>query len=423
MIGSATEFPMKRRVVITGAGVVSPVGNSLQEFWSSLTEGRSGIRRLAHFDTTDYSSKIAGTVENFHPEQYVSPKEAKRMDRFAQFAFAASKMALDHSGIDLDKVDREMFGVLIGSGVGGMKILEEQHHVLIEKGAKRLSPFCIPMMIINMASGVVAMNFGLKGPNTAVSTACATGTHAIGDAYRIIERGEADLVLAGGSEAALTPMGLAGFCAMRALSTSYNDQPERASRPFERNRDGFVMAEGSGVVLLEELGHAAKRGACILGEIVGYGMSADAYHITAPSPDGDGAARAMRAALRNGQLAPEAVSYINAHGTSTPLNDKLETQAVKKVFGDHARRLVVSSTKSHMGHLLGAAGGVETIATLLAIQEGVAPPTINYEEPDPECDLDYAPNVAREMHITYAMSNSFGFGGTNATIIFKRFDQ
>ncbi len=413
---------MKKRVVVTGAGVISPVGNTLNEFWNSLKTGRSGIKRLTHFDTAEYSSKIAGVVENFDPEHYVSSKEARRMDRFTQFALAASKMALEHSGLDLEKVDREMFGVLIGSGVGGMKVLEEQHLIMLDKSPKRISPFCIPMLIINMASGMVAMNFGLKGPNAAVSTACATGTHAIGDAYRIVERGEAELMLAGGSEAALTPMGLAGFCAMRALSTSFNDQPERASRPFDRNRDGFVMAEGSGIVLLEELEHAQKRGARILGEITGYGMSADAYHMTAPSPDGDGAARAMRAALRSGGLVPESVSYINAHGTSTPLNDKLETEAVKSVFGEHAKKLVISSTKSHMGHLLGAAGGVEAIATLLAMQEGIAPPTINYEEPDPECDLDYAPNVAREMPITCAMSNSFGFGGTNATIIFKKFE-
>jgi 3-oxoacyl-[acyl-carrier-protein] synthase II len=408
--------------VATGAGVVSPVGNNLQDFWNSLKTGRSGIKRLTYFDTTDYSSKIAGTVENFNPENYMSSKEAKRMDRFVQFAFAASKMAIEHSKVDLEKVDRELFGVLIGSGVGGMKILEEQHLVMLERGPRRLTPFCIPMLIINMASGMVAMNFGLKGPNTAVSTACATGTHAIGDAYRIIERGEANLILAGGTEAALTPMGLAGFCAMRALSTSYNDQPERASRPFDRTRDGFVMAEGAGVVLLEELEHAKGRGADILGEIVGYGMSSDAYHITAPSPDGDGAARSMRAALRSAHLAPEQISYINAHGTSTPLNDKLETEAVKTVFGHHARKLVISSTKSHMGHLLGAAGGVEAIATLLSIRENLAPPTINLQEPDPECDLDYAPNAARELNIQYAMSNSFGFGGTNATIIFKRFE-
>jgi 3-oxoacyl-[acyl-carrier-protein] synthase II len=411
---------MKKRVVITGAGVVSPVGCTLQTFWDSLITGRSGIKPVTSFDTTGYASKIAGIVADFEPEQYIPSKEAKRMDRFAQFAFAASKMALDHSGIDLEKVDREMFGVLIGSGVGGLSIIEEQHFIVRERGPKRLTPFFIPMLIINMASGMVAMNFGLKGPNTAVSTACATGTHAIGDAYRIIERGEADLMLAGGSEAALTPMGIAGFCAMRALSTGYNDQPERASRPFDRNRDGFVMAEGAGVVLLEEFEHATRRGAAVLGELIGYGMSADAFHITAPSPDGDGAARSMRAALRSAKISPEEVAYINAHGTSTPLNDKLETQAVKAVFGEHARKLAMSSTKSHMGHLLGAAGGVEAIATLLAMRNNLAPPTINYEEPDPECDLDYVPNSPREMDMRCAMSNSFGFGGTNATIIFKK---
>jgi len=301
-----------------------------------------------------------------------------------------------------------------------MTSIEEQHLIFLEKGPRRLSPFFIPMLIINMASGMVAMNYGFKGPNSAVSTACSTGTHAIGDAYRIVERDEADIILAGGTEAALTPIGFGGFCAMRALTKSRNDDPERASRPFDRTRDGFVMSEGAGVVLLEELEHARNRGAGILGEIVGYGMSAAAYHMTAPAPDGDGALRSMRAALRSARIAPEEVSYINAHGTSTPLNDKLETEAVKSLFGGHARKLAVSSTKSHMGHLLGASGGVEAIATLLACKSGVVPPTINYEEPDPECDLDYVPNTAREMNVEYAMSNSFGFGGTNATLVFKK---
>jgi len=408
-------------VVITGAGVISPVGNTLEKFWDSLKVGRSGVKRLTHFDTSEYSSKVAGTVEDFKPDEYFSSKEIKRSDRFAQFALAASKMALVHSGIELDKMDRDRAGVLIGSGIGGIATMGEQHATFIERGQRRISPFAIPMLIINMASGIVAMSFGLKGPNTAVSTACATGSHAIGDAYRIIERDEADAMLAGGSEAALTDFGFGAFCAMRALTTSRNDEPERASRPFDRLRDGFVMSEGAGVIVLEEMEHARTRGANILGEIIGYGMSADAYHITAPSPDGEGAARAMRAGLKSARLAPEAISYINAHGTSTPLNDKLETDAVKAVFGDHARKLAISSTKSHMGHLLGAAGGVEAIATLFAMQESVVPPTINYEEPDPECDLDYVPNVAREMNVEYAMSNSFGFGGTNATLVFKRY--
>ena len=411
---------MRRRVVVTGAGVISPVGNTIEQFWDSLKNGRSGIRRLTHFDVSKYSSQVAGTVEDFNPEDYFSSKEARRMDRFVQFALAASKMALESSGIDLDRTDLERVGVLIGSGVGGMTTIEDQHIIFLEKGPRRLSPFFIPMLIANMASGVVAMNFGLKGPNSAVSTACATGTHAIGDAYRIIERDEADAILAGGSEAALTPIGFGGFCAMRALTTSRNDDPERASRPFDRTRDGFVMSEGAGVVALEELEHAQKRGAKIWGEVVGYGMSADAYHMTAPAPDGDGALRSMRAALRGAGISPDAVSYINAHGTSTPLNDKLETEAVKSLFGDHAYKLAISSTKSHMGHLLGASGGVEAIATLLAIGNGVVPPTVNYEEPDPECDLDYVPNISREMAVEYAMSNSFGFGGTNATLVFKR---
>jgi 3-oxoacyl-[acyl-carrier-protein] synthase II len=411
---------MQRRVVATGAGVVSPVGNTLEKFWESLKNGRSGIKRLDYFDTSKYSSKVAGMVEDFNPEDYFSAKEVRRHHKFIHFAVAASKMTLAHSGLDLDSVDRERIGVLIGSGAGGMSSTEEQVVVLREKGPRRISPFFIPMLLVNMASGVVAMTFGLKGPNSAVSTACATGTHAIGDAYRIIERDEADLILAGGSEAALTPLGFGGFCAMRALTTSGNDEPERASRPFDRTRDGFVMSEGAGVILLEELEHARKRGANILGEIIGYGMSADAHHITAPAPNGDGAVRSMRAAIRSAGISPELITYINAHGTSTPLNDKLETAAVKSVFGDHSRKLAISSTKSHMGHLLGASGGVEAIATLLCMKDSVIPPTINYEEPDPECDLDYVPNEAREVKVDHAMSNSFGFGGTNATLIFKR---
>jgi len=411
---------MNRHVVVTGAGVISPIGSNIEEFWKSLKNGKSGIRRLTHFDTTDFPCKVAGTVEEFNPEEYFPSKKAKRMDRFVQFATAASKMALDNSGVDLDRVDTERFGVIIGSGVGGMPTLLEQHLTLLERGPKRLSPFFIPMLIINMASGTVAMMFGLKGPNTAISTACATGSHAIGDAYHIIKRDEADMFLAGGSEAALIPLGVGGFCAMRALTTSRNDDPERASRPFDRTRDGFVMSEGAGIVMLEEREHARKRGANILGEIIGYGMSADAHHLTAPAPNGEGAVRSMRAALKSARTSPDLVSYINAHGTSTPLNDKFETEAVKTVFGDHARKIVISSTKSHMGHLLGAAGGVEAIATLLSLQEGIAPPTINYEEPDPECDLDYAPNTAREMKMEYALSNSFGFGGTNATLVFKK---
>jgi 3-oxoacyl-[acyl-carrier-protein] synthase II len=412
---------MQRRVVVTGAGVLSPVGNTLEQFWSALKSGRSGTRRLTHFDTSNFPSKVAGMVENFDAAKLFPPKEIRRMQRFVRFALAASKMALDSSGIEPDKLDPERIGVLIGSGVGGLTIIEEQHAVLLEKGPRRLSPFFIPMLIVNMASGAVAMHFGLKGPNSAVSTACATGTHAIGDACHIIARGEADVIVAGGSEAALTPLGFGGFCAMRVLTTSRNDDPERASRPFDRSRDGFVMSEGAGIVVLEDLEHARKRGAPIMGEVVGYGMSADAHHMTAPAPDGDGAFRSMRAALKSAGLAPEAISYINAHGTSTELNDKLETDAVKALFGDHAYKLAISSTKSHMGHLLGASGGVEAIATLLAIRDRVAPPTINYEEPDPECDLDYVPNTSREMEIEYAMSNSFGFGGTNATLIFRKF--
>jgi 3-oxoacyl-[acyl-carrier-protein] synthase II len=412
---------MHRRVVATGAGVISPVGNTLDKFWDSLANGRSGITRLTHFDVEEFSSKVAGMVGDFNPEDYFTPKETKRMDKFVQFALAASKMALDHSGIDHEKIDPERVGVLIGSAVGGLTAIEDQHVVLLEKGPRRLSPFFIPMLIINMASGAVAMRYGFKGPNSAVSTACASGAHAIGDAYHIIGRDEADVVVAGGSEAVLTPMGFGGFCAMRALTTSRNDEPERASRPFDRTRDGFVMSEGAGIVVLEELEHARKRGAPIMGEVIGYGMSADAHHMTAPAPNGDGAFRSMRAALRSARLSPDAVSYINAHGTSTELNDKLETEAIKALFGDHAYKLAISSTKSHMGHLLGASGGVEAIATLLTLKNNVAPPTINYEEPDPECDLDYVPNTSREMAVEYAMSNSFGFGGTNATLVFREF--
>ena len=413
---------MQRRVVATGAGVVSPVGNTLEIFWDSLTNGRSGTKRLTYFDTSKYSSKVAGMADGFNPEDHFTAKEIKRTDRFVLFALAASRWAIDSSGIDLEKTDLDRAGTLIGSGVGGLTAIESQHLVLLEKGPRRLSPFFIPMLIINMASGAVAMNYGFKGPNSAVSTACATGTHAIGDAYHIIARDEADVMLAGGTEAALTPIGFGGFCAMRALTTSRNDEPERASRPFDRTRDGFVMSEGAGIVLLEELEHARKRGARILGEVLGYGMSADAYHMTAPAPNGDGALRSMRAALRSARVAPNDISYINAHGTSTQLNDKNETEAIKTLFGDHAYDLAVSSTKSHMGHLLGASGGVEAIATLLTLQSGVIPPTINYEEPDPECDLDYVPNTAREMTVEYALSNSFGFGGTNATLVFKRFE-
>lgn len=412
---------MQRRVVATGAGIISPIGNTLETFWESLKSGRSGTKRLDYFDTTDYSSKVAGMAMDFNPDDYFPPKETKRLHKFSQFALAASKSALAHSGLDRENADRERIGVFIGSGVGGMTLTEQEVVVLRERGPRRISPFFIPMLITNMASGIVAMTFGLKGPNSAVSTACATGSHAIGDAYRVIERDEADLMLAGGTEAALTPLGFGGFCAMRALSTDRNDDPERASRPFDRTRDGFVMGEGAGVIVLEELEHARKRGAHIMGEIIGYGMSADAYHITAPDPDGDGAARAMREALRSARISPDRISYINAHGTSTPLNDKLETEAIKTIFGDHAYKLAISSTKSNIGHLLGAAGGVETTAMLLMVENDTLAPTINYEEPDPECDLDYVPNTAREMGVDYAMSNSFGFGGTNATLIFKKF--
>jgi 3-oxoacyl-[acyl-carrier-protein] synthase II len=417
-----------RRVVVTGLGALTPVGNTADEFWAALVEGRSGIGPITKFDATvrdargeyAYPTRIAGEVRNFDPLQYVDKKEARRLDPYLQYAVACAVMAVEDSGLDVGRVDGTRFGVIIGSGIGGVTTLLDGEHVLMEKGPERVSPFIIPMLIINMASGLVSMRFGAKGPNTAVVTACATGNHAIGDAFRLIQRGEADVMIAGGAEAIIVPLTIAGFCAMKAMSTR-NDEPERASRPFEAGRDGFVPSEGGGVVVLEALDHARRRDARIYAEIAGYGMTADAYHMTAPDPDGDGAARAMLAALHDAGLAASDVGYINAHGTSTPYNDKFETMAIKRVFGDHARRLAVSSTKSMTGHLLGAAGGVEAIATALALHHGVLPPTINYDTPDPECDLDYVPNHARKQDVEFALSNAFGFGGTNATLAFKKY--
>jgi 3-oxoacyl-[acyl-carrier-protein] synthase II len=410
----------RRRVVITGVGALTPVGNTAEEFWSSLVEGRSGIGAITRFDASGYPTRIAGEVRNFDPLKYVDKKDARRLDPYLHYAMACSCMAVEDAGLDTGRVDSERFGVLIGSGIGGITTLLEGERTRIEKGFDRVSPFVIPMLIINMAAGLVSMRFGAKGPNSSVVTACATGNHAIGDAFRIIERGEADVMIAGGAEAMIVPLTVAGFCAMKAMSTR-NDEPEKASRPFDLARDGFVCSEGGGIVVLEALEHARRRDVRIYGEIVGYGMSGDAHHMTAPDPDGDGAARAMGAALRDARLAPTEVGYINAHGTSTPYNDKFETQAIKRVFGEHAARLAVSSTKSMTGHLLGAAGGIEAIATLLAIHNGVLPPTINYETPDPECDLDYVPNHARKQEVEVALSNAFGFGGTNATLAFRKF--
>ncbi len=412
---------MKRRVVVTGLGVISPVGNNVSAFWQGIIEGRTGIDKITVFDTSGFDSRIGGEIKGFKPQDYgIRPRDLRRMEKFVQYATAASKQAVDDSNLDLDNEDRSRIGVLIGSGIGSLRIIEEEHKVLLRDGPSRITPFLIPMLIVNEASGWVAIAFGLRGPNSCVATACASGTHAIGDAFKIIQRGAAEVMITGGTESAITPMGLAGFCALRALSCR-NDNPQKASRPFDKERDGFVMAEGAGVVVLESLEHAKERGAEIYAEIAGYGMSCDAYHITAPDPDGEGAAMAMRAALNDAEMAPDRIDYINAHGTSTKLNDKIETMAIKKVLGPHAKQVMVSSTKSMLGHLLGAAGGVEFIATCLTLKRNIVHPTINYEYPDPECDLDYVPNQARQAQVRVAMSNSLGFGGHNATLIVKKF--
>jgi len=414
----------KKRVVITGLGVVTPVGNTVPEFWKSLLEGRSGVKRIQCFDPSNFSSQIAAEVLDFDPSKYFNPKEIRKTDRFVQFAIAAAKEAVVDSKLDLDKEDRARIGVIAGSGIGGLHTVEGEHTRYIERGPEkgpgRISPFLIPNIIVNMAAGQISIYFKVKGPNIAVVSACATGNHAIGTAYHLIQKGEGDVMIAGGSEAAITVMGFGGFCALRALSTR-NDEPARASRPFDKERDGFVMGEGAGIVILEELEHALKRNAPIYCEVVGYSMNGDAYHMTAPDPKGEGAMKCMQLCLEKARVKPEEVDYINAHGTSTFYNDKIETLAIKNVFGDHAKVLAVSSTKSVTAHLLGAAGGVETIACALAIKEGIAPPTINLENPDPECDLDYVPNKPRKMNIDIAMSNSLGFGGHNATLLFKKY--
>ncbi|MFI8710879.1 beta-ketoacyl-ACP synthase II [Brevibacillus brevis] len=412
---------MKRRVVITGVGVVSPVGNDAETFWNSLLEGKSGIDRVAAFDASDYPTQIAGEVKNFDPEQYMDKKEIRRTDRFVQFGLAAAKMAVEDAKLEITPENAERVGVYIGSGIGGLTTWEEQHSVLLEKGPRRVSPFFIPMLIANMASGAVSIQYGAKGPTSSAITACATGTNAIGEALRLIQFDHADVMIAGGAEATVRPMGFAGFCSAKAMSTR-NDEPQKASRPFDKDRDGFVMGEGAGVLILEELEHAKKRGATIIAELIGYGMSADAHHITAPSPGGEGAARCMASALKDAGVAPTEVQYINAHGTSTGQGDIAETQAIKTVFGEHAYKLAVSSTKSMTGHLLGATGGVEAIATAYALRDQILPPTINLENPDPECDLDYVPNHARKATVNVAVSNTFGFGGHNATVILKRYE-
>ncbi len=404
---------------MTGVGVISPVGNNKNDFWEALLSGKSGTATLTAFDSSKFTTHIAAEVKGFDPSKHFSSKEARHMDRFVQFALVASKEVLADSGLDLNKINRERGGVLIGSGIGGLHTYEEQHLNYLQKGPSKISPFLIPMLIVNMASGEVSILLGLKGPNSCVATACASGNHAIGDAFRIVQRGEADLMFAGGSEGCITIMGFGGFCACKALSKRNND-PKGASRPFDKERDGFVMGEGAGILLLEEYEHAKKRNANIYCEIIGYGMSADAYHITAPDPSGDGGVRCMAAAITDAQINPDEVDYINAHGTSTPLNDKIETLAIKRLFKDHAKKLMISSTKSMTGHLLGAAGGVEAIACALAIKNKVLPPTINYKYPDPDCDLDYIPNIARKKEIKVALSNALGFGGHNASIILRK---
>lgn len=409
-------------MVVTGLGLISPVGTGKEKFWQALLEGRSGIKRIEAFDPSDFDSQIAGEVRDFDVEKFLSRKEARRMDRFSQFAVCASMMAIEDAGLDVTRVDRNLIGVILGSGIGGIKTFEDQHKVLLEKGPSKVSPFFIPMMIVNMGAANVAIQLGLRGPNSCVSTACEASTHALGEALRIIQLGEADWMIAVGAEASITPISLAGFCAMKALSVR-NDEPERASRPFDRDRDGFVMAEGAAALLLEAEEVARKRGARIYAELKGYASTCDAYHITAPDPEGSGAARAMLLALQDAGIGPEEVDYINAHGTSTPLNDRMETLAIKLAFGEHAYSLKISSIKSMVGHLLGAAGAIEAAATVLAVYHGIIPPTINLENPDPECDLDYTPQKSVECSIRNALSNSFGFGGHNGTLVFGRYGE
>ncbi len=412
----------KRRIVVTGVGMITPLGIGVDKSWNSLLEGKSGIRKITLFDASQFPTQIAGEVEGFNPEDYIETKEIKKMDRFIHFAIAATQLALDDSGLKITDSNAERIGVIVGSGIGGLSAIEHYHSVLLSKGPRKITPFFIPMLVINLASGQISIKTGAKGPNSAVATACASGSHAIGDAFKIIHRGDADAMIAGGTEAVITPLGIGGFDAMKALSTR-NDEPEKASRPFDIERDGFIMGEGAGVVILETFESAATRGAKIYAEIVGYGMTADAYHITAPSPNGEGAARCMQLTLKDAEINPSEVNYINAHGTSTKSGDELETNAIKTVFGEHAYKLAVSSTKSMTGHLLGAAGGVEAVITVLSICNNIVPPTINLDNPDPECDLDYVPHQSREMSVHYALTNSFGFGGTNACLLFKKFEH
>ncbi|MCK5655341.1 MAG: beta-ketoacyl-ACP synthase II [Candidatus Aureabacteria bacterium] len=410
-----------KRVVITGLGVIAPNGNNLKEYWDALLKGKSGIARLTYFDPAEFNSHIGGEIKNFDSARYVEPRESRKMEKFVLYAVAAAKMAMEDAEFDMNKADPNRVGVYTGSGIGGIKTMQEQHTVFVEKGPKRMSPHLIPKLITNIAAGHVSISIGAKGPNMCVVTACASAAHSLGEAWKVIRDGDADAMLAGGSEGALTVLGFGGFCAMRALSTR-NDEPEKASRPFDKDRDGFVMSEGAGILLLEELEHAKKRNAEIYCEMVGYGLSGDAHHITAPTPNGEGAARAMEMAIVKSGINKDDYDYINAHGTSTKLNDKCETAAIKAVFGAHAKKLAVSSTKSMTGHLLGAAGAAELIATAMTIKHGIIPPTINYETPDPDCDLDYVPNEARKVEVKAVLSNSLGFGGHNATLAVKKFE-
>jgi len=411
---------LKRRVVVTGIGLVTPLGIGVEKTWQSLCDGKSGIGRITRFDPSELPSQIAAEVKDFDPADFIEKKEIKKMDRFIQFGVAAAKMAVEDARLEITEAIADRAGVYVGAGIGGLPAIESNHIKFLEGGIKKLTPFFIPMVIINLVSGHIAIMVGAKGPNSAVVTACATGTHAIGDAFKIIQRGDADIMIAGGTESTISPLAVAGFCAMRALSVR-NDEPEKASRPFDAMRDGFVMGEGAGVLILEELTMAERRGARIYAEVCGYGMTGDAYHITSPAPEGVGAARCMNVTLNDAGLSPDDVSYINAHGTSTKFNDENESSAIKAVFGKKAYDIPVSSTKSMTGHLLGAAGGIEAVFSVLAIDKGVIPPTINYEFPDPECDLDYVPNKSRVFSVDVALSNSFGFGGTNACILFRKF--
>jgi len=408
-----------RRVVVTGIGIVSPLGTGTDKNFEALSEGRSGIDTITRFDASDLPSRIAGEVRDFNAEDYIEKKEIKKMDLFIQYALGAAGMALKDSGFEINEQNAEKVGVLVGAGLGGLPTIEKYHEAMLNGGYRKISPFFIPMLIINLAPGHISIRYGAKGPNVSSVSACATGTHSIGDAYHMIARGDADAMFAGGTESTITPLGIAGFSVMKALSTR-NDDPAAASRPFDKGRDGFVMAEGAGILFLEEYESARRRGAKIYGEVAGYGLTGDAHHLTAPAPGGEGAARCMKMALNNSGVSTEQIDYINAHGTSTPFNDLYETMAIKSVFGDHARKLMVSSTKSMTGHTLGAAGGLEAAYCLLAMERGLVPPTINYQEPDPECDLDYVPNEARQAKVDFALSNSFGFGGTNASLLFRK---